>query len=655
MNFGNENFKQNNESDAIERFIRILISRNELSLARNIIGSLGENYNHLLFELEVQSGNYKKALEIFNYLPKEKQQMYIHIVDTIEKDAEKVSEAFGNLIKNLQSENFPIFIAEIQKLKKDYPQVVEVVALELISAVKRGDKKKIKLLSEILEQIDKTHPALSHVKRGKNFGNIFVPAILIALFVIVLSNLIISIFSLSASDIATFSNLNKEIANIAKSIESLTGKTEYNNDQLNSLSQSIEGLKGILENINKLVSENENKDSTQFASDDLSIEKINKALEEVRKSLQSVVSRINSVDKKVSAIEPSKDIQINKDDEKINKLLGDVLEIKKTINNLSQQIATLESKQSNSIYNSKIDELIISVDQINSQIKDLKLALEKNNVSVKSSNFDEAIQKLVERIDNMQKEIATLTKTDFKKLDKLDGLSEINNTLNFVSQQLNDMKNLINKNIQSSTQVSDSVKSTNDSSQDIANIKIKLNTLEQKVEEIKNLISILNVPERQNIEPINNELSSLKESVSNLGKIVDELKNTLKNINDQILELKNNATENNKSAKVDTTVQQNSEMSDVQKILKETKDLYELYVIGIRYYSNRLYKEALYILNYVENQIDGLDVYFKEDTYYYQIMSYLKLGDKQNAQKKFQEYKKLFPSGNYIKELEALF
>ena len=281
--------------------------------------------------------------------------------------------------------------------------------------------------------------------------------------------------------------------------------------------------------------------------------------------------------------------------------------------------------------------------------------MEKNNVSVKSSNFDEGIQKVVERIDNMQKEIAILTKTDFKKLDKLDGLSEINNTLNFVSQQLNDMKNLINKNIQSSTQVSDNAKSTNDSSQDIANIKIKLNTLEQKVEEIRNLVTTFNVPERQNIEPINNELSSLKESVSNLGKIIDELKNTLKNINDQILELKNNTTESNKSVKVDTTVQQNSEMSDVQKILKETKDLYELYVIGIRYYSNKLYKEALYILNYVENQIDGLDVYFKEDTYYYQIMSYLKLGDKQNAQKKFQEYKKLFPSGNYIKELEVLF
>ena len=79
MDFENGNLRINNDSDVIERFIRTLISRNELSLARNIIGSLGENYNHLLFELEVQSGNYKKALEIFNYLPKEKQQMYIHL------------------------------------------------------------------------------------------------------------------------------------------------------------------------------------------------------------------------------------------------------------------------------------------------------------------------------------------------------------------------------------------------------------------------------------------------------------------------------------------------------------------------------------------------------------------------------------------------
>jgi len=59
-----------------------LISNNEISLARNILEALGKKYNHLLFELEVKAGNYARAVEIFNFMPKERQELYIHIVET---------------------------------------------------------------------------------------------------------------------------------------------------------------------------------------------------------------------------------------------------------------------------------------------------------------------------------------------------------------------------------------------------------------------------------------------------------------------------------------------------------------------------------------------------------------------------------------------
>lgn len=660
MDFENDGFTMGNESDTVEKFVRALINRNELSLARNIIGTLGEDYNHLLFELEVQSGNYKKALEIFNYLPKEKQQKYIHIVDTIEKDAEKVSDAFKNLIKNLQSEKFPIFIAEAQRLRKDYPQVVEVVALELIAAVRKGDKRKIKLLSEILEQIDRTHPALSQIRKNKNFGSIFAPTILIVLFAIVLSNLIISIFSLSTSDVVAFSELNKQISNVGRSLDELKKETERNSGEFDSINQNIESLKATLGDINKFVADI--KQGTSKASfDGIQFEEISKILTGLEKNIEYLVSYVKSLDKKIGVAEVSENNQtkttdskssqnvrsIKYDEDNMNRLLSDFVEIKRTIGVLSQQLDAIVTKQFNDYY-SKMDELAVAIRQIDSKIEDIKLLFEKANISSKDNNIGDLVQKTTEKIDTIQKEISSLLIGNLSNTEKINELSVLSKNLSLVLQQLDEIKNIV----KDSQNKSQNLKTTVGSNEDIVDIKNKLDKLEKKVDSINELISTLKIQEKESNELNTKEISCLKESILNLEKVVDELKKSLENTNKQILELRTNLTT---LTKIDSNTQENAEMSDVQKILKETKDLYELYVIGLRYYSNRLYKEAIYILGYVEDQISGLDVYFKEDTYYYQIMSYLKLGDKQNAQKKFQEYKKLFPSGNYIKELEALF
>jgi len=41
--------------------------------------------------------------------------------------------------------------------------------------------------------------------------------------------------------------------------------------------------------------------------------------------------------------------------------------------------------------------------------------------------------------------------------------------------------------------------------------------------------------------------------------------------------------------------------------------------------------------------------------YYYEILSYIELGQKEQAAKKYEVYKKLYPSGQYIRELSAYF
>ncbi|HOA16565.1 MAG TPA: hypothetical protein PKI47_01440, partial [Fervidobacterium sp.] len=94
---------------------------------------------------------------------------------------------------------------------------------------------------------------------------------------------------------------------------------------------------------------------------------------------------------------------------------------------------------------------------------------------------------------------------------------------------------------------------------------------------------------------------------------------------------------------------------DVQKIIKETRDLRELFLIGLRFYSNEQYENAITIFSYLEVQLDGIEVYFKEDVYYYEIKSYLSLNDVAKASKKYQDYKVKYPTGQYLNELNTYF
>ncbi|MEN3043287.1 MAG: hypothetical protein ABDH59_08355, partial [Fervidobacterium sp.] len=616
MNFDSENMREKNELDNVEKFVRILISRNELSLSRNIIGALGDNYNHLLFELEVQSGNYKKALEIFNNLPKEKQQMYVHIVDAIEKDADKVSEAFGNLIKNLQSENFAIFVAEAQKLRKDYPQIVEVVALELIAAIRRGDKRKVKTLSEILEQLDKSHPALSYTKgRNKEVVNILGPAILVAIFVVVLVNLMISIFSLGTSNTMGFSNLSKQIANIGKNIAEISNQNKQSDNQLSMLSQNIKNLEEGIEKINNILLNYESFKSQQNY-DYKVIQQINSSIEEFRKSLKDLGANLRDLDKKFSSLNPNsystvrtliKDVDNTQEilnkykqsiDEQIRKLLSDFAEVKEKMSTLSKKIDSIQISQHDGKYSSsyQIDTNQISklLEEIYSQLKELSKVSNMQKSTAPDAftvqNVD-MLRKLQETMESIKDYFLIFSKVDITKLDKLDELNSLKNSLDVILESLEMIKNKIfdytqpisttstveeglnkqisdikskietleqkieestkfirtqsEKNAQdtNSTKIANNESLMTETNQEIINIKIKLNILEQKIEELKVLVNDFKTQGKQNNQSTNNELVSLKATISSLEKTVEDLKTSLTTVNSQITELKTNILE----------------------------------------------------------------------------------------------------------------
>ncbi|MFN3691778.1 MAG: hypothetical protein ACK4R7_02690, partial [Fervidobacterium sp.] len=309
LNSGNNNNSSNNDTgkSTVERFVRNLINKKEISLARSILSTLGEEYNHLLFELEVQSGNYKKAMEIFNSLPKDKQQLYVHLADTIENDSDKISEAFESMVKNFQSENFPIFSAEAQKLKKEYPQVIENVALQLLAALKRNDKQKIKNLSEILEQLDSSHPVLLQVKRKVDSKNILGSAVLLALLFFVIANLIISIWSISLSKPVSVSGINKKLDEIGKSIEIMLNNSNENNNNLTQISKNIEDVKSKVEVMQSIITELENAKNSAIDS--------------------NVVTSKQQVDEKL-----------------IQNLYNEAQKLSKVVSGLDKQIAVLNNK-----------------------------------------------------------------------------------------------------------------------------------------------------------------------------------------------------------------------------------------------------------------------------------------------------------------------
>lgn len=206
---------------AVERFVRSLIADNHLSLARNIVEALGEEYNYLKLEIEVKAGNYRRANEIFNMLPDSQRRRYVHLVDSIEKDFGELSEAFERILKELNGENYPLALSELQRLKTDHPQIVEVVALELLTAKRRNEKRRVATLAEVLKKLDATHPALTQVERRIDLGSFLVPAMLLTILAIVLVNLGLAVINVLRPPVADLTGVERDLKTLSSSLETV--------------------------------------------------------------------------------------------------------------------------------------------------------------------------------------------------------------------------------------------------------------------------------------------------------------------------------------------------------------------------------------------------------------------------------------------------
>lgn len=647
LNSEDNNNSSNNDTEKspVERFVRNLINKKEISLARSILSTLGEEYNHLLFELEVQAGNYKKAMEIFNSLPKNKQQLYLHLADTIENDADKISEALESMVKNFQFENFPIFSAEAQRLKKEYPQVIENVALQLLAALKRNDKQKIKNLSELLEQLDSSHPVLLQVKRKVDSKNILGPAILLALLSFVIANLFISIWSITLSKPVSVSGISKKLDEIGKSIEVMLNNFNENNDNLTQINKNIQDVKSKIELMQSIITELENtKNNATDSNVVTSKQQIDENLiQNLYKESQNLSKIVSGLDKQITVLnnklaelvsENFSSVQSNSKQEKtisstnykeedLQKVLNDLSSVKSDLKLINSKISELKSAINNPTdnINKNIKALDTKIEKVMNSIKETDEKFEKLYVVISQINNVEKLNKLSSTVEIINQELTELSqgsKERYPKIDKgLEQIKEIFSSSQELLKQVSEIKRLISENVQ-----------------DIQSSQTNQN---QKIESTQ---------ESKNFEI----LSSLEKQISDLGKQLLELKNTTSVLIKEVIEIKNSivTTESKNNLSV-------SSVSQVDKLISETKDIYELYSAGLGFYSNKKFQEAIKIFTYVEDKLEGIEVHFKEDNYYYLILSYINISDTSNAKKKFEEYKKLYPNGRYINELSRFF
>ncbi|AMW32928.1 hypothetical protein SAMN04488510_12119 [Fervidobacterium changbaicum] len=715
MDFIGSEFNFDKSSDAVERFIRFLISNNELSLARNILEALGKKYSHLLFELEVKAGNYTRAVEIFNFMPREKQELYIHVVETIEKDASTVSEALEKILKEFNEENYPIVIAEVQRIKKEFPQIVEIIAMELLTALKRSDKKKIELLSEILRQLDKTHPVLTQVKKQKSMSGFLLPAVTLAIFVVVLVNLVISVTNFTKSGSLEFDKLERSIASLQGKVE---GYTTDMSKKYEELSKTLELVKTSLDYIDKKLEnpvQTSNDVLAKPLSDQLSLinEKLSIVENELSKLAKDVNTRANPTT--TSGVQTT---VVKYDDATLKELSSQVKQLKEKIVSLESRLESVKTSSSVAAGSSSDD-----FEKIYSELDNVKARLnriENNVVEIAKANISENMKNIATKLNEISSQISQLSQSSSNsaKSSQIDSklsleLEEIRKRLDILTQSVGIMYAEV------SSLKSQPVESTIIQQEVGSTSAERILALEQKLEEVLTLIrglsnkadsqriSLGNIEDKvsnlsketttvkgytesvsKQVADLRNDIETLKSSVSkilemlnslnlNTQKIPDDSSSVDKKTEDlsKVEKSKNSSnsleqssssafiptyTSTNSAIQTQQVVEQkvvstNQRSEVVEQILNQTKDLRELFLVGLKFYVDGQYENAVAIFSYIEPRIEDIDVYFKEDVYYYGILSYLGLGKRDEAVKKYEVYKKLYPAGQYVRELSTYF
>jgi len=307
--------------DIVERIIRSLIKEGKLSRARSLLSIFEEDYPQLVLELEIAAGNYEIALDIYEKLPDKLKMEYRNTMEDIKKavEARGYRGDFKDAIAEYAKGNYQGTIALLESITRDYPELVEAIALKYETYLKRGDTSKAKEMEEILRRFDASHPALIESKSSgssvKNFP-LWIMAVAMVVLIVMVSVLITKQPNLSSmkSDIATevktevekqlsmqMSTLYDKIENVKKDLEikleKNTNKTEKVFEKLSLIEKLQNNLKTSIET--KLNYQGEKGEKT------LNIDEIVSKVDKVLENVDLTLKKLNSLEKNIFTVQSS--------------------------------------------------------------------------------------------------------------------------------------------------------------------------------------------------------------------------------------------------------------------------------------------------------------------------------------------------------------
>ncbi len=261
--------------DVIEGVIREMLDQRKLSRARALLSIFADEYPHLLFELEVLSGNYEAARDIYENLDEERRKKYHAMYEEVKAYLAKggYRKDLKEAVAEMEKKNYQGALALLEGITKDYPELLEAFALKYEVYMKRGDKTKAKALEAVIKRLDPSHPVLLEDIHRDRFSlqNVLEPVILGAIIAVLVLSLVILVvmpkgeLSLPESSIGRISAQVSRVASDVKfSKDELLSAISANGEDLRNsiavmLSDVSKDVKGNIESLSRSVSDLERR------------------------------------------------------------------------------------------------------------------------------------------------------------------------------------------------------------------------------------------------------------------------------------------------------------------------------------------------------------------------------------------------------------
>ncbi|PLV59727.1 tol-pal system YbgF family protein [Thermotoga sp. KOL6] len=269
----------------LEKVVRDLLSEKRISEARNLLSIFPGEYPHLELEVEYAARNWKAVKKLYESLPDELKERYSeyykHASEQYNIDYSREAE---EALKEIERRNLQGAISIIESIVKDYPELVEVIALRYKLAKQRNDKKAAERYRKILMNLDRTHPVL--MEKDLSTRKIGIFEILIVFLLVTV--LFVSIFAIFAIPPRVASNIELPVSNQKVDIRPVEQRVEDVLANIAILTENVGKLNDVLQD--QISSLKKNADS--FSNE---LEAIKEALNDLNLRLSGIESTIVSL------------------------------------------------------------------------------------------------------------------------------------------------------------------------------------------------------------------------------------------------------------------------------------------------------------------------------------------------------------------------